>query len=61
MTTDAALCEHFAHGRLTLDELNTRLGAALAATTHGELAQATGDLPEVTASRRRGWNRGGSS
>lgn len=45
----AALCEHFAHGRLTLDELNTRLAAALAASTHGELAQATGDLPEATA------------
>jgi DNA-binding PadR family transcriptional regulator len=44
----AVLGEHFAQGRLTLDELNTRLGAALAATTHGELSQATGDLPEVT-------------
>jgi DNA-binding MarR family transcriptional regulator len=44
----AVLGEHFAQGRLTLDELHTRLGAALAATTHGELSQATGDLPEVT-------------
>lgn len=44
----AALGEHFAHGRLTLDELHARLGAALAATTHGELFQATGGLPEVT-------------
>ena len=45
----AALSEHFAHGRLTLDELNERLTAALAATTHGELSKAIADLPEVTA------------
>ena len=44
----AALGEHFAHGRLNLDELNTRLTAALAATTHGELSGATAELPEVT-------------
>jgi hypothetical protein len=31
----AALGEHFAHGRLTLDELNERLDATLTATTHG--------------------------
>ena len=64
--TAAALCEHFAHGRLTLDELNTRLAATLAASTHGELAQLTGDLPEVTvaparASRSRGKKERGSS
>jgi len=46
--TVAALCEHFAHTRLTLGELNTRLGAALAATTHGQLSRATRDLPEAT-------------
>ena len=34
--------------RLTLGELNARLGAALAATTHGELSRATRDLPEAT-------------
>jgi DNA-binding transcriptional ArsR family regulator len=45
--TAAALGEHFAHGRLTLDELHARLGATLTATTHGELSQATRDLPEA--------------
>jgi DNA-binding MarR family transcriptional regulator len=44
----AALSEHFAHGRLTLDELTTRLDATLTATTHGELSQATRDLPDPT-------------
>jgi hypothetical protein len=41
----AALSDHFAQGRLTLDELNARLDAALTATTHGELSRATRDLP----------------
>jgi DNA-binding PadR family transcriptional regulator len=41
----AALGEHFAQGRLTLDELHARLDATLAATTHGELSQALRDLP----------------
>ena len=45
----AALAEHFAQGRLTLDELNARLDATLAATTHGELSQAARDLPDLTA------------
>ena len=36
----AALGEHFAQGRLILDELNARLDATLTATTHGELSQA---------------------
>jgi DNA-binding MarR family transcriptional regulator len=44
----AALSEHFAHGRLTLDELSARLDATLSATTHGELARALQDLPELT-------------
>jgi hypothetical protein len=44
----AALGEHFAQGRLTLDELNARLDAALAATTYGELSQAARDLPDLT-------------
>jgi hypothetical protein len=42
----AALGEHFAHGRLTLDELHARLDATLTARTHGELTQATHDLPD---------------
>jgi DNA-binding PadR family transcriptional regulator len=44
----AALGEHFAQGRLTLDELNARLDVALAATTHGELSRAARDLPGLT-------------
>ncbi len=43
-----ALGEHFAQGRLTLDELNARLDATLTATTHGELSRATRDLPDLT-------------
>jgi len=62
----AALAEHFAQGRLTIDELDTRLGAVLAATTHGEISRATWDLPDVTGpwspppatSRRRRARRG---
>ena len=34
-----------AAGRLTLDEYDDRLGRVLAATTVGELAALTGDLP----------------
>jgi hypothetical protein len=45
----AALAEHFAQGRLTLDELITRLDATLTATTHGELTEAARDLPDLTA------------
>jgi DNA-binding MarR family transcriptional regulator len=44
----AALAEHFAQGRLTLDELNARLDATLTAATHGELSQAARDLPDLT-------------
>jgi DNA-binding MarR family transcriptional regulator len=44
----AALGEHFAQGRLTLDELSARLDTTLTATTHGELAQAARDLPDLT-------------
>ena len=44
----AALGEHFAQGRLTLDELDARLDATLTATTHGELSRAAWDLPDLT-------------
>jgi DNA-binding transcriptional ArsR family regulator len=44
----AALGEHFAQGRLTLDELDARLDAIFTATTHRELSRATCDLPDVT-------------
>jgi DNA-binding transcriptional ArsR family regulator len=55
----AALGEHFAQGRLTLDELNARLDATLTATTHGELSQAARDLPDLTVlSARVSFSRG---
>jgi len=44
----AALGEHFAQGRLTLDQLDARLDATLTATTHGELSEAARDLPDLT-------------
>jgi DNA-binding transcriptional ArsR family regulator len=44
----AALAEHFAQGRLTLDELIARLDATLSASTYGELALAARDLPDLT-------------
>jgi DNA-binding transcriptional ArsR family regulator len=44
----AALGEHFAQGRLTLEELSARLDATLTATTRGELSQAAQDLPDLT-------------
>jgi hypothetical protein len=43
----AALREHFAQGRLTLEELITRLDAALTATVRSEIAQTTRDLPHL--------------
>jgi hypothetical protein len=42
----ARLREHFAAGRLTSDELDERVSAALKAKTHGELRQLMTDLPE---------------
>jgi hypothetical protein len=49
----AALGEHFAQGRLTLDELDARLDATLTATTHGELSQAAWDQPDLTVQPTR--------
>ncbi len=43
------LREHFAAGRLTPDELDERVTAALSAKTHGELRQLMADLPEPAA------------
>jgi DNA-binding MarR family transcriptional regulator len=48
-TAAAALSEHFAHGRLTRDELNARLEATLTARTYGQLSEATRDLPDLGA------------
>ncbi len=41
----AWLREHFAAGRLTPDELDERISAALNAKTYGELRQLMADLP----------------
>jgi DNA-binding MarR family transcriptional regulator len=49
----AALGEHFAQGRLTLDELDARLDATLTATTHGQLSQAAWDQPDLTVQSAR--------
>lgn len=43
------LSENAAVGRLTLDELEQRIGLAYAAATRGELAKLTADLPQQSA------------
>jgi uncharacterized membrane protein len=43
----AELQEHYARGRLTLEEFNQRLDAVFAAKTQGDLSQITADLPHV--------------
>lgn len=48
--TAAELREHYASGRLTLDELNQRLDQALAAKTRADLTACTRDLPPGTRS-----------
>ena len=45
--TAAALREHCAQGRITMDELQERLDAAYAAKTVGDLDRVTKDLPEI--------------
>ena len=45
--TAASLGEHFAQGRLTLEELITRLDIAFTATMRSEIAQTTWDLPHL--------------
>lgn len=42
----ARLREHFAEGRLTSDELDERITAALAAKTYGDLRRVMADLPD---------------
>jgi hypothetical protein len=49
-----ALHQHTAAGRLSLDEFTERLDAALQATTYGELAAITADLPAETLPRHGG-------
>src|SRR5262245_15906255 len=41
------LREHYAHGRLTLDEFQQRLDAVFAAKTDTDLAKITADLPHT--------------
>jgi Domain of unknown function (DUF1707) len=48
-----ALKVAYVQGRLTRDELDERLGRALAPLTHAELAALTGDLPDGLATARR--------
>jgi hypothetical protein len=43
----AELQEHFAHGRLTLEEFNQRLDAVFAAKTQRDLSRITADLPHI--------------
>ena len=43
----AELQEHYAHGRLTLEEFNQRLDAVFAAKTQSDLSRITYDLPHV--------------
>jgi hypothetical protein len=45
----ASLREHYAQGRLTLEEFNQRLDSVFAATTQSQLLRITGDLPHVAA------------
>jgi len=43
----AELREHYAHGRLTLEEFNQRLDALFAAKTQDDLRRLTADLPHI--------------
>ena len=45
---------HAGEGRLEVDELEQRVEAALAARTHGDLAQLTADLPKPRSRRTPG-------
>ena len=45
--TIAALREHFAAGRLTLEELTERIDGALAAKTQGQIDALIADLPRL--------------
>jgi DUF1707 SHOCT-like domain len=45
----ATLREHYAQGRLTLEEFNQRLDAVFTSTTQSQLSHITRDLPHVPA------------
>ena len=51
--TIAALRDHAAEGRLTLEEFTDRMSAAHLARTSGELEELVRDLPAVAAASRR--------
>ena len=57
----AELREHYASGRLTLEELNERLDKAFAARTRGDLDALMTDLPSVRplSAAGTGWSAGG--
>ncbi len=64
--TAERLRENYAQGRLTLDEFNERLSAALAAITERDLSRLTSDLPAAAPSpplprsvQSDGWQRSG--
>jgi hypothetical protein len=48
-TTATSLREHYAQGRLTLEEFNQRLDAVFKATTQRQLNAISHDLPHATA------------
>lgn len=49
----AALREHYAQGRLTLEEFNERIEATYAATMRSQLSRLTRDLPPIMAPAAR--------
>jgi hypothetical protein len=51
--TAASLREHYAQGRLTMEEFSERLDAAFAAVTQGHLNRVTRDLPHVNSASAR--------
>lgn len=59
--TAAELREHYASGRLTLDELNERLDAAFAARTRADLNAVMTDLPSARpgSAGGKGWSAAG--
>ena len=50
-TATAELGDHYAAGRLTLDELHERIALALSARTHGQLTRVMRDLPSLRRER----------
>jgi Domain of unknown function (DUF1707) len=54
----ARLREHFAEGRLSSEELDERISAALSAKTVGDLRRVMADLPEPAPAAPQGWPSG---